>query len=172
MRLCSEKKLLANVPDQEGVGVPFPLGPRAGADPGFLGSAISRRDHLAARNSQEYILRQYAVLQAYLRPGTTAIHHHQQCPRRLAVVKLEVLFLAGCLHPPHGPIATSRLILQVPSGNRRPPKRGLRQPASTLQGLSDFSGSKAVRRGTFGDTSCPLISPSFQDLLRRMNFTS
>jgi len=38
------------------------------------------------------------------------------------VVKLEVLFLAGCLHPPHGPIAMSRLILQVPSGNRRPPK--------------------------------------------------
>jgi hypothetical protein len=26
-----------------------------------LGSAISRRDHLAARNSREYILRQYAV---------------------------------------------------------------------------------------------------------------
>jgi len=36
-------------------------GSQAGADPWFLGSAISRRDHLAARNSREYILRQYAV---------------------------------------------------------------------------------------------------------------
>jgi hypothetical protein len=67
---------------------------RAGADPGFWGSAISRRNQLAAKNSREYILRPDAVLQAYLQPGTTAIHHdHQQCPRRLAVVKLEVSIL-------------------------------------------------------------------------------
>ena len=45
------------------------------------------------------------------------------------MVKLEVLFLAGCLRPPHRPIAMSRLILQVPSGNRSLPKRGLRPPA-------------------------------------------
>ena len=64
-------------------------------------------------------------------PGETELHAQQpgqarpgEFPWGLAVIKLEVLLLAGCVNPAHGPIAMSRPLVQVPSGNRRPQTAG------------------------------------------------
>ena len=67
------------------------------------------------------------------------------------MVKLEVLSLAGCINPPHGPIASSRQLLKVPSGNRRRHKTGVgaRPP---------FSRRVITRAGEAGSAARPLAA--------------
>ena len=90
--------------------------------PGFWGLRSLEGNSLRQEIPESIFSGRMPVYERTYSPGQLPFIATSIAPRRLAVVKLEVLFLAGCLPPPHGPIAMRRLILQVPSGNRRPPK--------------------------------------------------